>query len=149
MLVAFFCLVCLTASVFAQSAAPAIDDYSGMYSFLRDGEFVQITIEDSGKVTGFISRYGDSEAEKNTFVEQFFESGKLEANRLRFITKSLDGSSFQFAGTIERGPGKTSDDEGFYVVRGTLTRLRTDAANKTSKELQQVEFRSFPRDAAQ
>ena len=113
MLVAFFCVVCSAVFALAQSPTPTADDYSGMYSFLRDGEFVQITIEDSGRVSGFISRYGDTEAEKNTFVEQFFESGKLEANRLSFITKSVDGSSFQFAGTIERGPGKTSDDEGY------------------------------------
>jgi hypothetical protein len=146
-LLALFCLVCSAISVFAQSPAPATDDYSGMYSFLRDGEFVQLTVEDSGKVTGFISRYGDSDAEKNTFVEQFFESGKLDANHLSFTTKSLDGSSFQFVGTIERGPGKTPDEEGYYVVRGTLTRLRTDAAKKTSQESQHVEFRSFPRDS--
>ncbi len=31
-------------------------DYSGMYSFLQDGEFVQLTVEDAGRVTGFISR---------------------------------------------------------------------------------------------
>src|ERR1700741_2807608 len=41
------------ASALPQSA-PTGDDYSGMYSFLREGEFVQITIEDRGNVTGFI-----------------------------------------------------------------------------------------------
>src|SRR5260370_11599550 len=45
----------------AQSPATSGADYSGMYSFLRDGEFVQITVEDQGRVTGFVSRYGDSE----------------------------------------------------------------------------------------
>ena len=43
------------------SAKPA-NDYSGMYSFLQDGEFVQLTVEDKGNVTGFISRYGDLES---------------------------------------------------------------------------------------
>ncbi|HJT69965.1 MAG TPA: hypothetical protein VJ731_07195 [Terriglobales bacterium] len=147
--VAFFCLLFFTVPGFGQSAAPSPDDYSGMYSFLRDGEFVQITIDDSGKVSGFISRYGDTEADKNTFVEQFLESGKLDANRLSFTTKSLDGTSFKFVGSIERGAGKTADDEGYFVIRGTLTRLRMDAAKKITAESQQVEFRSFPRDAGQ
>jgi hypothetical protein len=33
-------------------------EYSGMYSFLKDGEFVQITVEDEGRCTrcGSISR---------------------------------------------------------------------------------------------
>jgi hypothetical protein len=31
--------------------------YSGMYSFLKEGEFVQLTVEDAGRVTGFISRF--------------------------------------------------------------------------------------------
>src|SRR5438128_12287184 len=47
------------------------DDISGMYSFEREGEFVQINVEqratkpDKTKplaVTGFISRYGDTDA---------------------------------------------------------------------------------------
>src|SRR5580700_8908358 len=44
--------------------APAGREYSGMYSFLKDGEFVQISVEDQGRVTGFVSRYGDGESEK-------------------------------------------------------------------------------------
>src|SRR5580692_12886627 len=46
-----------------ENSTPAAD-YSGMYSFLREGEFVQITVEDAGKVTGFVSRYGDSESDR-------------------------------------------------------------------------------------
>jgi hypothetical protein len=38
--------------------------YSGMYSFLSEGEFVQITVEDQGKVAGFVSRYGDGPSDK-------------------------------------------------------------------------------------
>ena len=56
----------------AQSSTPA-QDYSGMYSFLQEGEFVQLTIEDDGRVTGFISRYGDSESDRGAFLDQFFK----------------------------------------------------------------------------
>src|SRR6266568_2530715 len=47
-----------------QMAAPAAEDYSGMYSFLREGEFVQITIEDKGAVSGFISRFGEARGQQ-------------------------------------------------------------------------------------
>jgi hypothetical protein len=60
----------------AQAMGPAAD-YSGMYSFIREGEFIQITIEDKGTVSGFISRFGDSESDHGAFLDQFFKTGKF------------------------------------------------------------------------
>src|SRR5690349_16137163 len=42
--------------------------YSGMYTFLKEGEFVQVTVEDQGHVTGFVSRFGDGESDKGAFL---------------------------------------------------------------------------------
>lgn len=144
----FVLILLLTSTISAaqQSAPPSTDDYSGMYSFLREGEFVQISIEDQGKVSGFISRYGESDNDKETFLDQFFESGKLEANRLTFKTKEVHGTRFTFEGTIQRGTGKTPDDEGYYVIRGTLTRMQTNADKKTTQNSREEEFRSFPKE---
>ena len=61
-------------------------EYSGMYSFLKDGEFVQVTVEDAGHVTGFISRYGELDSDKGVFLDQFFKTGKLDNNALTFTT---------------------------------------------------------------
>ena len=119
-----------------------------MYSFLREGEFVQITIEDKGAVSGFISRFGDSEGDRGAFLDQFFKSGKLEANKLSFTTENVHGAWFTFEGVLGHGPGKKPEDEAHYVVRGTLTRFSTDAEKKTTSQVRQVEFRSFPRDPA-
>jgi len=131
-----------------QMAAPAAEDYSGMYSFLREGEFVQITIEDKGAVSGFISRFGDSEGDRGAFLDQFFKSGKLEANKLSFTTENVHGTWFTFEGVLGHGSGKKPEDEAYYVARGTLTRFSTDAEKKTTSQVRQVEFKSFPRDAA-
>ena len=128
--------------------AAAADDYSGMYSFLRDGEFVQITVEEKGRVTGFVSRFGDSESDKGVFLNQFFKSGKLEGDKLSFTTESVHGVRFEFAGSVARGSGKKPDEEAYYLLRGTLTRFSTDADKKTSARMQTVEFKSFPRDTA-
>ena len=133
----------------AQSVpADAPEDYSGMYSFVRDGEFVQITVEDKGRVTGFISRFGDSESDKGVFMNQFFKSGKLEDDKISFITEGVHGVWFEFSGTAARGPGKKPDEDAYYLLRGTLTRFSTDADKKTTSQVSTVEFKSFPRDAA-
>ena len=59
-------------------------NYSGMYSFLKDGEFLQVTVEDGGTVTGYVSRFGDGESDKGAFLDQFFKNGKLKGNKLTF-----------------------------------------------------------------
>ena len=137
----------LTGIAAAQVAAPPTEDYSGLYSFLKEGEFVQITIEDKN-VTGFISRYGDSDSDKNTFLSQFFKSGSFDVKRLSFTTEPVHGVWFTFEGTVDRGPAKKADDEGYYVVRGKLTRFSTGADNNSTSQVRQVEFKSFPRDTS-
>ena len=132
----------------APSAAAPAPDYSGMYSFLRDGEFVQVTVEDQGRVTGFVSRYGDSASDRGDFLDHFFKTGKLEGNQLRFTTETVHGVSFEFRGTVERGEGRNPGDEAYYVLQGTLVENTTDEAKKTSSRSRQVAFKSFPQDMA-
>ncbi|MGH9517812.1 MAG: hypothetical protein ACRD3P_19265 [Terriglobales bacterium] len=146
--VLFLLLIPMVCAV-PQSTVPATDDYSGMYTFLREGEFIQVTVEEEERVTGFISRFGDSDADKNEFLDQFFESGKLDSNHLTFTTKNVHGSWFTFDGRLGRGAGKKPEDEGYYVIRGMLTRFQTDADKKnTTQQARRVEFKSFPRDVS-
>jgi len=121
-------------------------EYSGMYSFLRDGEFVQVTVEGQGRVTGFVSRYGDLESDRGAFLDQFFKQGKLEGNRLAFTTETVHGIWFEFRGTVERGEGKKAGDEAYYLLKGTLTEYSTDDAKKTSSRSREVALKSFPQD---
>ena len=123
-------------------------NYSGMYTFLRDGEFVQITQEDKGKLTGFVSRYGDLESDRGAFLDQFFKQGALDGHNLSFTTDVVHGVWFQFQGTAERGPGKTVNDEGYYVLKGTLTQHSTDANRKEVAKSREVVFKSFPQDVS-
>jgi hypothetical protein len=121
------------------------ENYSGMYMFLRDGEFVQITVEDRGRVTGFISRYGDEESDRGVFLNQFFKEGKLEGTELSFVTQVVHGVWFEFKGQVARGPGKTLQDEAYYLLQGTLIESRWQD-KKVSSTSHQVIFKSFPRD---
>lgn len=126
-----------------QDSQQTSNAYSGTYSFLKEGEFVQVTVEDDGSVTGFISRYANGD--KGNFVDQFFKSGKIDGDKLTFSTKPAQGISFSFSGTVVRGDGKNPEDEGYYVLDGTLTENVTDASKKTSSSSQPVKFKSFPK----
>lgn len=131
-----------------QPANGSAQAYSGMYTFLKDGEFVQVTVEDDSRVTGFISRYGDSESDKDAFLDQFFKSGKIEGNKLTFTTQVVHGVAFDFKGSVERGEGKDPGDEAYFVLKGTLTRNTTEADKKVTAHSQEVVFKLFPRDAS-
>jgi hypothetical protein len=141
-----------TPSSGAQAAAPAKDaragtDYSGMYMFVKEGEFVQVTVEGKGQVTGFVSRYGDGESDKGAFLDQFFKSGKLEGNKLSFTTETVHGVWFDFKGAVERGEGKNPGDEGYYVLKGTLTENSSDVNKKVNTHARDVAFKMFPQNA--
>lgn len=120
--------------------------YSGTYTFLKDGEFLQVTVE-GGRVTGFVSRYGDGESDKGAFLDQFLKTGKLDGNKLAFTTEVVHGVSFDFQGSIERGEGKNPGDEAYFVMKGNLTENISDANKKVTSRSRPVVFKMFPQDA--
>jgi hypothetical protein len=140
-------LAAIAASAQSKSTtATAGANYDGMYAFVREGEFVQITVEGEGRVTGFVSRYGDSESDRGVFLDHFFKSGKLNGNQLTFATDTVHGVSFEFHGTVERGEGKNRADEAYYVLKGTLIENTNDESKKTSSRSREVALKSFPQD---
>jgi hypothetical protein len=118
--------------------------YAGMYTFLREGEFVQITVEDAGNVTGFVSRYGDLDSDKGAFLDHFFKDGKLTGTQLTFKTETVHGTWFDFTGSFGRGEGKNPGDEAFYALKGTLVQHVTDETQKTITKTREVVLKSFP-----
>ena len=141
----FLIILALSLCAVAQQPASAQlpEDVSGMYTFLHDGEFVQISVQE-GRLTGFISRYADGE--KGIFLDHFFTDAKIDGNKLSFKTKTVHGVWFEFKGALQRGPGKTRAEEAYYVVNGTLTQYTEDSNKKASAVTREVEFRSFPED---
>jgi len=141
----------------AQTAKPAPEPskpdaktgpaYSGMYAFLKEGEFVQVTVEDEGHVTGFISRFADAASGTGAFIDQFFKSGKLQGNNLIFTTEVVHGVAFDFKGSVERGEGKNPGDEAYFILKGTLSENTTDASKKVTSNAQEVQLKMFPQDA--
>jgi len=131
-------------------ASPSATEIAGLYSFLRDGEFVQLTVEDNDTVNGFISRYADAKEDKGAFVDYFFKSGSVKNSMvgwmLKFQTKTVHAVWFEFEGVVKRGPGKTPQNESYWVISGKLQRHDVGADGKDKIETRQVEFKSFPQD---
>ena len=117
-----------------------------MYSFLQDGEFLQLTVDDTGHLTGFISRYGDSDSDRGAFLNQFFKIGSLEGAKLSFTTETVHAVFYEFKGMVEHTPGKTQGEEGYRVLRGRLIENRSDNEKKVSSKSREVAFKSFPKD---
>lgn len=103
----------------------AAEDISGMYSFLKEGEFLQITLEKDA-VTGYISRMGDTDSDGGVFLDQFFAKADVQGHDVSFTTRQLHGVWYEFTGKFERGAGKTKADDGYYILRGTLKELTTN-----------------------
>jgi hypothetical protein len=57
---------------------------------LAGQEVVQLTVEDKGRVTGFISRYGDLESDQG--VSRFvLQGGQTGGTALSFTTQTVHG----------------------------------------------------------
>ncbi len=146
-----FSLLLCSGMLVAQTAKPSDqvgspDDVSGMYQFLREGEFVQISVDNQNKLTGFVSRYGDLESDRGAFLDQFFKTTTFDGKKMTWITEQVHGVTYEFKGAVARGDGKTPTDEGYYVLKGTLTESTSDANKKTSAKLREVTLKSFPKD---
>ena len=128
------------------------ENISGMYSFEREGEFVQITVEmRSGKtdrskpltVTGYISRYGDSDSDRGAFLDYFFSKGSLDGENINFATKPVHGIAYEFTGKVVRG-SVPRDKDGYYELRGTLTQLVIARDKVVSSKQREITMKLFP-----
>src|SRR5262245_5516672 len=115
------------------------EDISGMYNFLKDGEFLQINVDREG-VSGYISRWGDLESDRGAFLDQFFSKATVQGHEVTFTTKQVHGVWFEFKGRFDRGQAKTRAEDGYYVLRGTLTEFLTDSDKKTTSRSREVQF---------
>jgi len=139
-------LLLVSVAACAQSEPPSkpaaeSNDISGMYTFLREGEFVEVDVEPDGRVTGFISRYGERDSDRGAFLDHIFTKGSIKGNQVAFTTRSVHGTSFEFKGTIERGEGKAPGSEAYHVIKGTLTEITDDKDHKTTAQQREVVFK--------
>jgi hypothetical protein len=128
------------ADTHSPAANTPAEDISGMYSFLKEGEFVQLNVEKT-EFSGYISRLGDSDSDRGVFLDQFFEQASIRGHDVSFTTKPVHGVWFEFKGRYQRGAAKTKVEDGYYVLRGTLKEYLKDAGKNTVSRSREVEFK--------
>jgi hypothetical protein len=135
-------LVAQTPSQSGVAHDPATDA-AGLYSFVKEGESVQLTL-DEGELSGYVTRFGDNDSDKGQLIDQFFNKGSLKDNHLSFATKTVHGVWYEFSGTVETQAGKAPGSEGYRVLKGTLKEHEADAKGADKVRERSVEFKSFP-----
>jgi hypothetical protein len=123
----------------AKAAAP---DYSGRYSFLQDGEDVQIN-QTGDKVDGYVERFGTTDSDRETLLQQTFTKASLTGDRLTFSTKPVHAVWYEFSGKVERGAAKTRAEDGYYQIAGTLTEHTQKDGKDASARSRQVTLKLF------
>ena len=130
----------------APSTLPA--DVWGTYHFDHLNESIELDLE-HGKVTGYITRLGDSETDSNTPLTYFFDKGAVHGSHIEFQTRVLHGIWYAFYGTIVRGDAEaqTRDNDGYYVLHGTLYTHHPATGDEKSAdetvEMRAVDFKSM------
>lgn len=139
----FVFVLCLSpVAVSAQAAGRmSASDISGMYSFLHEGESLQLTL-DHGKLSGWVTSFGFLDSDKDTLLDRFFEKASLQGNRIYFLSRRIHGCWVEFNGRVDRGEGRSRGKEGYYVLVGTLTQYTTDAEVKVSARQREVVLKS-------
>lgn len=131
-----------------QHASTLPGDVSGPYEFDHENESIEIDI-DRNKLSGYISRLGDSETDSNTPLTYFFDHTSVDGKQISFQTRVVHGVWYSFQGTIVRGPGQGRQEEGYYILRGVLLvhhpqNGRDKSANETI-ERRVVNYKSMGR----
>lgn len=142
------CVLIAAAALSAQrkpksQTAPELADISGTYSFLREGELMELNLQE-GQIIGDVQRFGSTDADRGVLLTHFFDKATLNKNRLEFTTKTVHGVYYKFTGSLERGEGKTRAEEDYYRITGTLTEYAGDAGKKLSARKREVIFKSSP-----
>ncbi len=114
-------------------------DASGDYLLSSEpGDVIQISLQRK-ELDGYVSTKGELESDRDAPLTLFFSRTMLDGSRLSFDTYQIHGIWFSFEGTIVRGYGTSKNDEGYYLLQGTLTKHNT--AEKLS-EPRKVNLRS-------
>ena len=148
----FAAVLLLAATVLAQAPAPKVtEDFSGLYSFVREGDTAQITLDELPSkdkpevpLRGYISRMGEMDSDKDQVLDIWIKAGSTDGERITFSTKTVHGISYEFDGHVHRGDAKEKGKEGYFVIDGTLTEHRLEKDGRPTSRERQITMKSFP-----
>jgi hypothetical protein len=129
-----------------KTTSTQVDNISGMYTFLQEGEFVQIDMEEGNRVTGFVSRLGNTDSDKGAVLDHLIKEGELKGNQIHFKTRALHGIWYEFFGTVQQDNSKAPGQEGFHIMKGKLFQYVDNGLEKPNGKSREITMKSFPMD---
>ena len=141
-------LLCLL-SLGIAAAQVGEDGVSNTYTFLGEDEDLQLSAVPGNILLGYVNTHGVGETDRHLLLAMFFQKGTIDGDQVYFITKPVHGLRYEFKGKISRGPGKSTAEEGYYQIVGTLTQHLADEEGKVVSHSREATFKSIPYDAAE
>ena len=136
-------IACLLGTLAVAQKAPATaPDHSGRYSFLQDGEDVQLN-QSGNTIDGYVERFGASDSDRDTMLQHTFAKATLDGDKFSFTTKPVHAIWYEFKGRVERGAAKTRAEDGYYQLVGTLTEHRQKDGKEAGAKSRQVTLKLF------
>jgi hypothetical protein len=108
------------------------DDASGEYALGEPGDVVEIILQ-GGRLDGYVSRTGDTDADWGAPLTFFFDRTAAQADRLSFTTWQVHSVWFSFEGAIVRGPVRSRAQDGLYLLTGEL--IEHNEAQRTQQRM--------------
>ncbi len=106
-------------------------DASGEYALGSSGA-IDVELQPD-RLSGFISRLGDRESDQGTPLTFFFATGHLSGQQMSFTTRQVHGIWFSFEGTIGRGPARSREQQGYYLLEGRLVMHDVDGRTEQAR----------------
>src|SRR6266404_3172146 len=123
------------------------DGVSNTYTFLGEDEDLQLSAVPGNILLGYVNTHGVGDTDRHLLLAMFFQKGTIDGDQVYFITKPVHGLRYEFKGKILRGPAKTSAEEGYFQISGTLTQHLADKEGKVASHSREVTFKSMPFDS--
>ena len=137
------CLIALSSAL----AQVGEDGMSNTYTFLGEDEDLQLSAVPGNILLGYVNTHGVGETDRHLLLAMFFQKGTIDGDQVYFLTKPVHGLRYEFKGKISRGPAKTSSEEGYFQISGTLTQHLADEEGKVAVHSREVTFKSMPFDS--
>jgi hypothetical protein len=130
-------------ALFDASRSTLPPDVSGEYLIDEVGSTIEITL-DAGKISGYVTRMGDEQSDKDTPLTFFFDRATANGDRVSFATRKVHGIWYEFDGSILRGDMKaTRAENGYYRLKGKWTTY--DGRRSAALKEEEVSLKSTPR----
>lgn len=108
--------------------APVLpDEASGEYLLGQPGEVIEIILEPQGRLTGYISVFGNRDSDRGTPLTFLFHHTSVAGEQFSFETATVHGVWYSFSGSIRKGEVQSRAEEGFYRLTGTMEEHDTAA----------------------